>query len=137
MKIILTSAFVATAAALSACGTMNIGAHRLNSSPEIPGAVGTVKFKRVEGDDTGIELKVRNLAEPEQLSPPGYAYVAWVRSTPEDSPQNVGALDLGPDLGGVLQAETPLRRFELFVTAEATSDAPQPTGPLLLWANRE
>ena len=134
MKCILTGAL---AALLSACAALDFGGRRLNRSPEIHAAEGSVKFSEIGGDDTGIELRVKNLKDPEEMSPPGYTYVAWVRSTPYDPPHNVGALDLNEDLSGVLKAETPLRRFEFFVTAEPTSDAAEPTGRRLLWASRE
>jgi hypothetical protein len=132
----ISSVLAAVVAALSACSSLG-GGRRLSRGPEIPAAEGTVRFVRIAGDDTGIELNVRHLAEPDLLLPPGYVYVAWVRAARETPPQNVGALELGADLNGVLRTTTPLRRFELFVTAEATRDAAQPAGPHLLWASRD
>ena len=130
-------ALAVVVAGSSACAALG-GSRRLSRGPELSSAEGTVRFEKRGGDDdTGIELRVRHLAYPDELDAPGYAYVAWVRSTPEDEAQNVGALNLGANLDGVLKTATPLRRFELFVTAEATSDAERPSGPPLLWASRE
>ena len=129
-------AIAAVVVALSGCAELS-GGRQLSRSPEIPAAEGVVKFKTIAGDDTAIDLRVTHLAEPDQLSRPGYTYVAWVRETEENLPQNVGALNLGRDRKGVLKAVTPLHRFAFFVTAEATSDAEQPTGEPLLWASRD
>ena len=122
---------IVIAAALSACGTL--GERRLSRSPEMTSAEGRVRFRTIGGEDTGIDLRVRHLSEPDGLMRPGYAYVAWVRQDETDAPRNVGALGLD----GQLRTTAPLRRFELFVTAEATSDASEPTGEPLLWASRE
>ena len=137
MKRILISALAAAVPALAGCASTGIGGRRLSRSADVSAAEGTVKFKRIGGDDTRITLDVKNLEEPEELLQPGYTYVAWVRRSPEEPPQNVGALCLDDKLDGTLRTETPLRRFELFVTAEATSDAAEPTGERLLWASRE
>ena len=130
------SAIVAAVAALSACASLSVG-RRLNRSPDMRAADGTVKFRTLRGADTGIDLRVKHLVEPDQLLPPGYVYVAWVRRTPDDPAQNVGVLNLDADLAGALTTVTPLRRFTLFVTVEATRDAERPAGPRLLWASRE
>jgi len=51
------------------------------------------------------------------------------------TPQNIGALEVDGDLSGRLKTVTAQRRFELFVTGEATGQAPSPSGEPLLWAN--
>jgi hypothetical protein len=120
-------------AALSACA--GFGGRSLNRAPELSGAEGTVRFGTAAGAETG--LRVKHLTDPELLLPPGYAYVAWARESRDQPAQNLGSLRLDSDLGGALRATTALRRFDLFVTAEATSDAEAPTGRPLLWASRE
>lgn len=125
---------LAAVAALSACSVLQ--SRRLSRSPDLPKAEAVVRFARLAGDDTGIELKARGLCDPDALPEPGYVYVAWVRRSLEDPPHNVGALVFKED-EAVLRASTSLRRFDLFVTAEATSDAVRPTGERLLWTRRE
>lgn len=129
-------AAVLVAAGLSGCSSLAPG-RRLHRSESIPEAVGVVSFKALSADETLIELRVRRLSDPERLTPPGYAYVTWVRSTPNDAAQNVGSLWLDSDLDGELRTVAPLRRFELFVTAEPSGDAEKPTGERLLWATRD
>jgi hypothetical protein len=110
---------------------------RLAAAPALGKAKGNVFFKKTEERGTEILLRVRNLAEPEQLNPPGYAYVAWVQSDREAPPHNVGALAVDEEQTGELATATPLRDFELFVTVEPASDVAAPTGPPLLWTHRD
>ena len=110
---------------------------RLASAPPLSKTKRTVSFKTSPDRGTRIILKVKNLPQAEDLNPPGYAYVAWVQSDWEAPPQNVGALAVDNDQKGELKTTTPLRDFELFVTAEAACDAAKPTGPPLLWAHRD
>jgi hypothetical protein len=110
---------------------------RLGRAPALAKAKGTVSFTKTAEHGTRIILAVKNLVDPENLNPPGYAYVAWVQSDLEAPPHNVGALVVDDDQRGELKTITPLRDFELFVTAEPASDAAQPTGPPLLWMHRD
>jgi hypothetical protein len=126
------AAAVFLAAALSGCSTV-----RLSASSALSKTKGTVRFETLKGParGTGIYVKVHNLADPEGLPHPGYAYVAWVQSA-EASARNVGALAVDDYREGDLSTITPLEEFSFFVTAEATRDVRRPTGPPLLWARR-
>ena len=128
---IVTAAFLMGTLAGCASGP------RLSSGPALSKAEARISFKKTADLGTRITLKVRNLVEPEDLNPPGYAYVAWVQGDREAPPQNVGALAVDDDRRGELKTITPLHDFELFVTAEASSDVAQPTGPPLLWTHRD
>jgi hypothetical protein len=110
---------------------------RLIRAPALAKAKGSASFKKTSDHGTRIVLVVRNLAEPENLNPPGYSYVAWVQGDREAPPHNVGALVVDDEQQGELRTLTPLRDFELFVTAEPSSDVAQPTGPPLLWVHRD
>ncbi len=110
---------------------------RMSHGAEIPSAVGDVRFQPMGEDGLAIDLRVRNLREPEELIPPGYAYVAWVQDSRDAAPRNVGVLSLNADLSGELRTLTPLAFGELFVTAEAAADVERPTGRRLLWTSRD
>ena len=113
------------------------GGRQLSRGSDIPSAVGDVRFLPMGTEGLGIDLRVQNLPDPEQLSPPGYTYVAWVQAGRDEAPRNVGALNMNPDLSGELRTLTPLAFAELFVTAEAAADVERPTGRRLLWASRD
>lgn len=123
---------VLAAVALAACA-----GPRVASSPDLAQARTSVRFGRLSDDRVSIDLAVRRLEEPSKLFPPGHAYVAWVRRGPDSPAQNVGALEIDDQLNGLLRTATDLRRFELFVTAEAASDVDKPAGPPLLWTSHD
>jgi hypothetical protein len=120
----------------SACaiGSSRADSH-LTTSPLIPAAEGDVKFSPVKNDNTGIDLRVKHLAEPEKLTPPAQTYVAWIRNGKDAAPQNIGALTVDKELTGELSTVTPLHAFDLFVTAEASGQVQQPAGQPLLWTS--
>lgn len=110
---------------------------RVAAAPDLSQAQGVVRFGRLSDERVSIDLTVRRLEEPSKLNPPGHAYVAWVRPDRDSPPQNVGALAMDEQLNGELRTATDLKRFELFVTAEAASDVEKPAGPPLLWTSHD
>lgn len=123
---------VACAAAFAAAC---VSPEKLGASSALPAAEGTLTCAKAANDNTAIDLKVKHLANPERLTPPVAAYVVWTKRDKDAEPQNIGALKVAEDLTGRLETVTSLRRFELFVTGEATGQAPAPSGEPLLWAN--
>jgi len=116
-------------------GTGCAGAEKLSASPALPAAEGTLKCDKGANDNTDIDLKVKHLASPDRLTPPASVYVVWLKADKDAAPQSIGALEVDGDLSGRLKTVTALRRFELFVTGEATGQTPTPSGAPVLWAN--
>jgi hypothetical protein len=114
--------------------TMFQHADTMTVSPDIPAAQGKVKFGKADNGNTSIDLMVKYLADPQKLQPPEATYVAWVSSTQDSTPQNVGALKVDNHRKGTLKTITPLQNFQLFVTAEASGQVQAPTGTRLIWA---
>ena len=117
--------------AVTACGgplTLN-----LVGSPEVPAAEATVKARSTDNGNTSIELAVKHLAPPTRVNPQAAAYVVWVVGTETGAqPTNLGGLKVGDDLSGKFTAVTPLRAFQLFITAEPSQLVTRPTGRNLL-----
>lgn len=111
------------------------GTEKLSASSDLPAAEGTVRCAKADNDNTSIDLKVKHLASPDRLTPAAAVYVVWTKADKDAPPRNIGALVVDESLTGRLQTITPLRRFELFVTGEATGQATSPSGEPLLWAN--
>ena len=110
---------------------------RMTTSRDIPAAQGTVVASRTDNDNTKLEVEVRHLAPPERVSPGATTYVVWVRAAGQDTPQNLGALRVDEDLRGTLKTVTPLRSFDVFITAEPSPTTMEPTDDELLTANIE
>ena len=93
IRIHIAAAAAVLMAALAGCAS----GPRLSRAPALAKAKGTVSFMKTADHGTRIVLAVGNLTDPENLNPPGYAYVAWVQSDREAPPHNVGALVVDDD----------------------------------------
>ena len=107
----------------------------MNVSPDIPAAQGKVKFHKTDDGNVAVNLSVKYLADPQKLQPPAAIYVVWVSSDKDSPAQNIGALKVDNDREGKLKTVTPLRAFQLFVTAEANGQVQAPAGKKLLWTD--
>jgi hypothetical protein len=128
------AAILLTALALtSGCAT---GEERsFSTSPAIPAAEGSVRFSKTKNDNVAINLTVKHLANPEKLTPPAANYVVWIRANRTAAPQSIGALKVDKDRSGVLDTETPMHSFEIFITAEGSGQVMSPSGQPLLWTS--
>jgi hypothetical protein len=131
MSLAVVVLLAAAAAVLTGCS----GAEKLSTSPALPSSEGSLKCEKAANDNTGIDLKVKHLANPDRLTPPASAYVVWTRADKGSAPQNIGALEVDKNLSGHLKTVTALRRFELFITAEPAGATQTPSGSPLMWAN--
>ena len=105
-------------------------AARLVGSLEVtgsqPAAQGTVNVGAEKNGNRSIEVRVEHLSPPERAAPGARSHVVWLVPRAGGVPQNMGALMLQDDLGGVLKTTTPYREFEILVTAEENPGATKP-----------
>ncbi|MFL6350295.1 MAG: hypothetical protein ACJ74Z_00380 [Bryobacteraceae bacterium] len=94
----------------------------------VPAATGTVDLGKDRNGNTQIDLKVQHLAKPENLTPPKSTYIVWIQAR-DGRPENQGQLHVNDNLEGEFKAPTPLRTFDIFVTAEDGPSATSPNGP--------
>ena len=107
---------------------------QLTSSPDIPGAQSTAKVSTTDNGNTQIDLIVEHLASPERIDQDATVYVVWVRANQADAqPQNLGAIKVDDDLKGSISATTPLRSFDLYITAESSQLNTAPKGKTVLY----
>jgi hypothetical protein len=97
-------------------------------APTVPAATGTVDLGTDDNGNTRVDLKVQHLAKPQNLTPPKTTYVVWIQAR-DGRPENVGQLQVNDNLEGEFKTTTPLRTFDIFVTAEDGPSATSPTGP--------
>jgi hypothetical protein len=118
--------FVAAVLLLAAvgCGPKKVP---MNPAPNVPAAAGHAEIGTDRNGNTTIDLKVKHLAKPENLTPPATAYVVWIQPSGQ-APQNVGQLQVNSDLEGEFKGTTPFKAFDIFVTAENNPQATTPTG---------
>ena len=138
-----------TASATTACGMFESkpdqpstpGVARQNSTTElasssrVPGAQGEIRVKDAGNNNTGVQVRVKHLATPAKIESTATTFMVWAKPLSElGRVQPLGALTVNKDLTGELDATTPLRNFEVFVTAESSSQLQDPRGERLLWA---
>lgn len=92
------------------------------SSSIVPAAEGTVTIKTDRNKNHTIEVIVKNLAHPAQLTPPKKNYVVWM-ITDSDEAQHIGQLRvstgwLSKSLKGSLTTVTSFKPQSVFITAE-------------------
>lgn len=94
-----------------------------------PAAMGEVTTSIGLNENTDVTVKVKHLAPPERVAPGATVYVVW--ATPPETganAHNLGALRVDAELNGKLKTVTPLRTFDLKITAEATAAVDEPHG---------
>ena len=85
-------------------------------SPVVPSATGKVRLGKDDNKNTTLELRVRDLAPPDRLTPPKAAYVVWME-TKDDGVKNLGQLD-ARRRESYLKAVSAFKPVRVFITAE-------------------
>jgi len=121
---------VLTAAAmLLGCSSQQ---HTLRGTPVSPDSVAEVHASAGASDQTQLTVKVYNLPKPQLVASEATMYIAWAKTSKESGqPQRLGQLTVDEGEVGTLQATTPLREFDLIITAERT-DSPGMQGEPVL-----
>lgn len=129
---------------LSACSTFRDVTNEstdyvMKASDSLPAARGNASVMTTDDGNTQVDVKVEHLAEPAKITPDATVFVLWVQNRllgeGNAQPQNLGALRVGDDLTGKITAVTPLRDFDLYITAEPSSQVVAPSGEALLRAD--
>lgn len=119
--------------ALMACGGAGPKPFVFEPSSVTPAASGQVATATGPNGNTKLSVKVAHLAPPDRVAPGATVYVVWVTELEEGSAaRSLGALQVDANLSGALESTTPLRSFDLSITAEATATVAGPsTSPVL------
>lgn len=107
----------------------------LATSSRVPAAQGQLKISDAGNNNTGVELRVKHLATPTKIDRSATTFMVWAKPFAETARVHpLGALTVNDDLSAQLNATTPLKNFEVFITAESSSQVQEPQGERLLWA---
>jgi hypothetical protein len=98
------------------------------NSSIVPAAEGYVKIKKDNNKNFIIDLNVKNLAEPNRLTPPKQWYMVWMQ-TEQNGIKAIGQLKtssgiLSSALKSDLKTSSPYKPIAFFITAE-DDNAPQ------------
>jgi hypothetical protein len=89
---------------------------------------------RDKNGNTKVELKVEHLAAPDNLTPPKAAYVVWFQERGTE-PLNQGLLKPGGNLKATFQSVTPMKTFDVLITAESDPNTKSPGGSEVMRAS--
>ena len=106
------------------------------NSPAVPAANGTVKYKKDNNGNYAVDVKITNLAEAKNLTPPRNTYVLWME-TDQSGTQNLGQISsssglLSSKLKASLEAVTPFKPRSFFITAEDNPTVNYPGSQVIL-----
>ncbi|MGB7761642.1 MAG: hypothetical protein WBL61_17555 [Bryobacteraceae bacterium] len=99
----------------------------------VPGARAEVAISKDKNGNTRLKMTVQHLANLENLTPRAAAYVVWLQERGGNS-ENQGQLKVDKNLKATFQTVTPLKSFDVLVTAEQDPRAKGPDGPEVLKA---
>ena len=85
------------------------------------------KIKNDKNGNSIIEIKAKNLAAADRLTPPKDAYIVWI-NTDSEGVRNIGRLINNNAKTTVLKTLTPFQFGEIFITAEDSDDISYPSG---------
>jgi hypothetical protein len=110
------------------CSVAWAGEIPLVASSLDPAAVGRISYEHDRNRNIKLEIKTQHLAAPERLTPAKNSYVVWIRSN-DGQTQNAGVLRINSDLEGSFTTTTPVKAFDVLITAEDSPTVAQPSGP--------
>jgi hypothetical protein len=119
---------------LSLSATMACGGKKVEMTPAStqPAASGVAHLDHDKNGNLNVDLRVKHLAHPQNLSPPKSTYIVWIQPKDSSSPQKLGELRVNDNLEGQFKAPVPVSNFQIFVTAEDGPTVSQPSGPEVL-----
>jgi hypothetical protein len=107
----------------------------LSRSTSIPAAEGEIQAKEEKNGNTHLKIKVDHLAIPAAVDSDASTYVVWAEDKDSGKLTNLGAMQVNDKKQGNMEAITPLKKFDVYITPEGQATAEQPSGERLLWAS--
>lgn len=99
-------------------------------STVVPAAKVKVKVDRDNNDNYEVDVEVKDLAQPQDLTPERNSYVVWIES--KQGAFNIGQLQVSDKLKGSLVGYTPYKPTKIKITAEDNPRATQPGNQVVL-----
>lgn len=103
----------------------------VRGSADVPAALAETKITRTDNNNSRIQLEVRHLAPPQNLTPKKSVYVVWAQA-PQGRTINLGQMIVGQDRSSEFVGITPLYEFRILVTAEDLPTATTPSNQVVL-----
>ena len=103
----------------------------LTPATTVPAASAIADVSHDGNGNTIVDLKVKHLAKPENLTPSKAVYMVWIRPRGA-APIPQGQLKVNDNLEAEFRTPTTYKSFEIFVTAEDSASVSSPSGQEVL-----
>lgn len=107
----------------------------MNRADLVPGADAQLELREERNGNTEVAVEVSNLPPAGEFRENATVYVVWVQEPGGGMAHNLGALSVGRSGRAVMESLTPLRKFDIYITAETVAEARTPSGNRALWAS--
>jgi len=104
---------------------------RLINTGTAPAAEGKVTTNADRNGNTNVEVNVKHMATPQKLTPAKQDYLVWVQPRGKEA-ELLGALRVNSNLEGSMKATTPIKDFDIFITAEDNIKPDAPSSMVIL-----
>lgn len=119
--------FIFAALLISACSRNIV----FPTSEMVPAAEAVLKIDQNKSNNHELKLEVKNLAEPERLTPSRRNYVVWM-VTKKHGTINIGNLRVSRKNKAELETVTPYKPIRVFITAEDGDKVVLPSTQIVL-----
>lgn len=109
--------------------------YHMTADASVPAASGEIGVQADKSNgNMKVDIRVDNLAQPANLTPPENAYIVWIRPSSEEAHKQ-GSLGVDKNLKGELKVITTSKNFDVFITAEQSGSVTEPSGVQILQAH--
>ena len=107
----------------------------MNRADNVQKANAQLELREESNGNTEVAVEVSNLPPAGEFRENATVYVVWVQEPGGGMAHNLGALAVGHGGRGGMESLTPLRKFDIYITAETVAEARAPSGNRALWAS--
>ena len=123
-------------AVLLAAGCTSQGSQfPMNRADTVAAAGAELEVREERNGNTQVAVAVENLPPPGKFRESATTYVVWAQEPGGGYAHNLGALGVGQNGRGAMESLTPMKSFDIYITAEALPEAKAPSGTRALWAS--
>jgi hypothetical protein len=108
----------------------------LMSTDSSAAAQGQVMVNDAGNGNAELVVEIKHVPKADKAAPGATTYVVWAKPSGGE-PMNLGAISVNDELNGSLRTVTPMKHFDIFITAEPSAQAMRPSATPVLSARVE
>lgn len=133
-RVFISGLFFVIGATAGGCAG-SVSEFRMNRADNVIDADGELAVREEKNGNTEVLVEVENLPPASKFRQNASTYVVWAQEPGGGMAFNLGALGVGNNGRGEMESLTPMKKFDIYITAEAMAEARAPSGDRALWAS--